>query len=59
MQIKDKCGNCTKALVRGHDALGKPKLGCKEIFCIPDPVVKNCYHDFIMGDNNIDKNLRR
>lgn len=57
MQTKEKCKNCNKAFPIGVDVFGKPKYGCKNIFCIFEKVVENPYHEIsIRGIPNGGKN---
>lgn len=53
MQIKKECEFCTKSTCLGKDQKGELKFGCKNSFCIFDPIVENIYRDQIKHEYKI------
>jgi hypothetical protein len=50
MQIKDKCEFCTKSQCVGINKDGSLKFGCKDSYCIFDPIVENPYRDMVKNE---------
>ena len=47
MQIKEKCEFCTKSQCVGKDNKGNLCFGCKDSYCVFDPIVENPYREQI------------